>query len=133
MLLGIGLDLCRIERIGRALEKPRFLERVYAPAERARIEAASGHRRSEIAAGLFAAKEAVSKALGTGFVGFFMSDIEITPDDAGRPVCALLNGARARAELLSGGRPWRVWVSITHENGMAAATAMLEADGGDRS
>ena len=51
------------------------------------------------------------------------------PDAAGRPVCALLNGAKARAEALAGGADYAVWVSITHEDGMAAATAILERTG----
>ena len=126
MIQGIGLDLCEIERMRRAIQRPHFVDRVYTAAEAERIRAAGEHRAGEIAAGLFAAKEAVAKALGTGFIGFFTSDIEITPDAAGRPVCALLNGAKARAEALAGGESYAVWVSITHEDGMAAATAILE-------
>ena len=126
MILGVGIDLCRIERAAGAIERPRFLERVYTPAERARIEAASDVRRGEIAAGLFAAKEAVSKALGTGIAGFGPADIEITPDAAGCPRCALHGGALDRAMALAGGDGFRLWVSITHEQGMAAATAVVE-------
>ena len=125
MILGIGLDLCEISRISRAIERPRFLERFYTEAERARILAASEARRAEIAAGLFAAKEAVAKALGTGFDGFGPSDIETTPDAAGRPVCRLYNGAEERASQLSSGK-YSLFVSITHEKGMAAAVAVLE-------
>ena len=122
MILGVGLDLCGIERMVRAIENERFLERVYTPAERSRIRDAKGVRRGEIAAGLFAAKEAVAKALGTGFAGFGPEDIEITPDDRGRPVCTLKNGAAALAGK------GRVHVSVTHESGMAAATAILEEE-----
>ncbi len=126
MISGIGLDLCAIERATRAIERPRFLERVYTAAEAERIRAAGGTRRGEIAAGLFAAKEAVAKALGTGFAGLGPWDIEIVPDDLGRPRCTLSGGALARAEALCGKGP-RVWLSITHENGMAAAMAILES------
>lgn len=126
MISGIGLDLCAVERMLRAIEGPRFLERVYTPAEAERIRAASGPRRGEIAAGLFAAKEAVAKALGTGFAGLGPWDIEIAPDAAGRPLCALSGGALKRAEALCQGEP-RVWLSITHENGMAAAMAIIES------
>lgn len=128
MILGIGMDLCQIERIEKAIERPRFLERVFTPAERARIEAATGARRGEIAAGVFAAKEAAAKALGTGFSGFFADAIEILPDAAGRPVCTLTGGAKQRAEALAGGAAYTLWVSITHEAGMAAATAVFERD-----
>ena len=125
MILGLGIDLCRVSRAAAGIERPRFLERVYTPAERARIEAADGPRRGEIAAGLFAAKEAVAKALGTGFSGFGPWDIEILPDAAGAPRCALANGAAARAAALS--KEYRLFVSITHEDGTAAAVAVLEA------
>lgn len=120
VILGTGLDLCDIARMAKAIEKPHFVERVYTQRERARIDGASEHRRGEIAAGVFAAKEAVAKALGTGFDGFGPADIEITPDENGRPVCTLRGGALARAG------DGRMHVSITHEGGMAAATAILE-------
>lgn len=127
MLAGIGLDLCEIARMIKAIERPHFVDRVFTAAEAERIRAASGVRRGEIAAGLFAAKEAVSKALGTGLAGIGLSDIEITPDDAGRPLCALGGKAHDRARALCGER-FTVWVSITHEAGMAAATAILESE-----
>ena len=125
MILGIGIDLCGISRIEAAIGKPRFLERLYTEAERGRILAASDARRGEIAAGLFAAKEAAAKALGTGFDGFGFADIEIVPDAAGRPACTLYRGARERAVRL-GGEGCRAHVSITHESGMAAAVVILE-------
>ena len=126
--MGIGLDLCDIGRMDLAIRKGRFVERVYAPAEAERIRAASDIRKPQIAAGLFAAKEAVAKALGTGFDGFGTADIEIAPDAAGRPLCVLHNGALERARAL-GGDGFRVWVSVTHEQGMAAATAIIESEG----
>ena len=121
MILGIGLDLCDIRRIEGAIEREQFLKRVYTPREQARITSAAGVRRGEIAAGMFAAKEAVAKALGTGCDGFFADAVEILPDEKGRPVCTLYKGALERAGDA------RVWVSITHESGMAAATAILES------
>ena len=125
MIAGIGLDLCEIERMKRAIQRPHFVDRVFTAAEAGRIRAASEIRRGEIAAGLFAAKEAVAKSLGTGFSGFGPADIEITPDAAGRPCCALRRGALERARSLCGGG-FSVWVSITHDGGMAAATAVIE-------
>ena len=122
MILGTGIDLCAIDRMARAIGRARFLERVYTPAERLRIEAATEHRRGEIAAGLFAAKEAVAKALDTGFDDFGPADIEVLPDEKGRPTCTLHNRAAALA------RGGRLHISITHESGMAAAVAILEGD-----
>ena len=127
MIAGIGLDLCEIERMERAIQRPHFVDRVFTAAEAERIRAASDIRRGEISAGLFAAKEAVSKALGTGLVGIELADIEITRDDGGCPRCALSGKARDRARALCGER-YAVWVSITHESGMAAATAILESE-----
>lgn len=126
MIYGIGLDLCDIERMGHAVEKEHFLNRVFAAREAERIRGANGRRRAEIAAGLFAAKEAVAKALGSGFAGVATADIEVVPDDAGCPRCRLSGSAAARARALCGGDGWRVWVSVTHEGNMAAATAVLE-------
>ena len=123
MILGLGNDLCAIERIGRAIEKRHFMERVYTPAELARLDAATDLRRPEIAAGLFAAKEAVAKALGTGFAGLGPWDIEIAADAAGRPLCRLSGGALERLEALGGKR---MLISITHAGGFASAVAVLE-------
>ena len=120
VIRGIGLDLCDIGRIEKAIEKERFLERVYTPLEQSRILAARGARRGEIAAGMFAAKEAVAKALGTGFAGFGPDAVEILPDENGRPGCTLYKHAR---ELVGDAR---VHVSVTHESGFAAATAIIE-------
>ena len=128
MIQGIGLDLCEIERMRRAIQRPHFVDRVYTAAEAERIRAAGEHRAGEIAAGLFAAKEAVSKALGTGIVGIGLEEIEITPDAAGCPRCTLRGKALERARALCGGNSFTVWVSITHEQGMAAATAILESE-----
>ena len=131
MIAGIGLDLCQIERMKKAVARPHFVDRVFTAAEAGRIRAASDIRRGEIAAGLFAAKEAVSKALGTGLAGVGMDEIEITPDAAGRPRCALSGKARERARALCGDN-YAVWVTITHEAGIAAATAILERETGNR-
>lgn len=127
MIVGVGIDLCQIERMERAIEKPHFVARVFTAAEAGRIQAASGVRRAEIAAGLFAAKEAVAKALGTGFDGFGTASIEIVPDRSGRPVCHLTGGALDQARAIHAD-PERVWISITHEGGMAAATAILQGE-----
>ena len=89
MILGVGLDLADIARIERAIEKPHFLERIYSEEERARI----AQKGAQTAAGYFAAKEAVAKALGTGLRGFGMWDICIHNDDLGKPVAILKNGA----------------------------------------
>ncbi len=120
MILGIGVDLIGIGRIERAIGRhPRFLERVYSEAERAAI----AQKGAQTAAGYFAAKEAVSKALGTGIRGFSMPDISIEPDELGRPVARLSGGALARMEAMGGKS---LLVTVTHAEGMASAVAVLE-------
>ena len=119
MIYGIGTDLCPVERMQEALKRPRFAARVCAPEELARLEAMSPARRAEHLAGLFAAKEAVSKALGTGFAGFGFADIAILPDGAGRPRVRLSGGAARFSDL-------NIHVTITHDAGLALAFAVAE-------
>ena len=69
MLKGLGCDMIEVERIRQALSRPSFLRRVYTLEERAAI----ARKGAQTAAGFWAAKEAVSKALGTGFDGFALS------------------------------------------------------------
>lgn len=120
MIRGLGVDLMDVERIKRALERhPRFLARVYSPVEQAAI----ARRGAETAAGYFAAKEAVAKALGTGFRGFTTRDISIEPDALGRPAAHLSGGALDRLHALGA---QSVLISITHTGGFAAAVAVIE-------
>ena len=117
-VLGLGLDLCEIKRIAQSIEKQHFFKRVFTEYEQARIH----DRGADTAAGYFAAKEAVAKALGTGFDGFFMDSIEVVPDALGRPECILHGKALARMEEMGGSR---VMLSITHDAGIAAAVAII--------
>lgn len=104
MIIGLGSDLCNIERIEAALTRhgTRFEQRVFTETERARAE-----RRPFTRAGTyakrFAAKEAFSKAVGTGFSrGVFMKDIGVVNAPSGAPTLALAGGAAARlAEMIS--------------------------------
>lgn len=121
-ILGVGLDLCDIRRIRRAMENPRFAQRAFTQGERERI----AQRGEQTAAGLFAAKEAVAKALGTGFDGFFLDKVEVYWDVRGCPHCRLDGGALERFAAM-GGRA--VHLSITHQEDMAAAVAVVEGDG----
>ena len=120
MILGVGLDLADIDRIARAIEKPRFLERIYSEEERDAIQ----RKGAQTAAGYWAAKEAVAKALGTGFRGFNMWDISIHNDELGKPEAILKNGALNRLSELGG----TLTISITHSGGFAAAVAILSSD-----
>ena len=127
-LAGVGVDLCAVSRMERALEKPGFLARVFAPQERAYLEE-KGRGRAQSAAAMFAAKEAVAKALGTGMSGgVCFEQIEVTHDALGAPCVQLCGAAQERLMALGGGR---VLLSLSHEGDMAMAFAVIEA-GGER-
>ena len=119
VISGVGTDLVSIGRIEKAIRNPRFFERVYTPAERESMRVLCSERRVERAAGLFAAKEAIAKALGTGFSNFGFSDIEILSDALGKPVARLHGNACGEG---------RIHVSIAHDAGMASAFAVWETD-----
>lgn len=125
MILGVGADLCQIERIARAMENPRFAQRILTSDEAARLAQLCPERQYERAAGMFAAKEAVAKALGTGFTGFGLRDIEILADELGRPIVRL----HGKAAELAGGAA--IHLSISHDGGLAQAFAVIEKQGGE--
>ncbi len=126
MILGLGLDLVELPRIAASLERfgDRFLARILTQAERAALPPHPVNR----VAGLFAAKEAASKALGTGFAqGITFQNLEILPDPLGRPTLTLHGPAQKRAQTL-GATSWHV--TITHERTTAAAVVVLEQASG---
>ena len=117
MCKGVGIDLCDIARMQAWLDEGRSMRRLFTQEEQAYISS-KGATAAQTMAGLFAAKEAILKALGTG-MSVAMTDIHITHTELGQPVATLTGKA---AEF--GGR---VHLSITHEGGMAAAFAVWEA------
>ena len=124
--IGIGTDLCRIDRIEKAIEKEHFYTRVFSEEERAYLET-KGKQKGASAAAMFAAKEAVAKALGTGFAkGVSVSDIRVTHDELGAPGVQLFGGAAARMQALGADQ---VLLSLSHEGDMALAFALLQACG----
>lgn len=126
MILGIGMDLVEIDRLGKLLERPegeRFMQRVLTPAERELAEARNG-RLAEFVAGRFAAKEAVVKALGCGIGGAAgFQDVEVLPGPEGRPGARLSDEARTRLGL---GDSTVIHLSITHTGVTAGAYAVVE-------
>ena len=124
MVIGIGMDLIEIARVGRAMRNDRFLDRIYTGGERERI-AAKGAAGIKTAAGYLAAKEAAAKALGTGFKDFMPWDVEVVAEESGRPSIRLHRGAAARMEALGGAR---ILLAITHDGDKASAFALIEAD-----
>ena len=117
MCKGIGIDLCEIARMQTLLDEGRSLRRMFTEEEQAYI-AGKGASAAQTMAGMFAAKAAVLKALGTGMT-IPMTDIVISHTELGQPIVTLAGKA---AEF--GGT---MLVSITHEAGMAAAFAVWMA------
>lgn len=114
----VGIDSIEIERVEKSLKISGFLERVYSQAE---IELLKSRRmrsrkmRAETAAANFAAKEAFSKAMGCGIVGFSLNEVSVLRDEAGAPYIEL----SGRAKELAGGIS--LTVSITHTKTVASA------------
>jgi holo-[acyl-carrier protein] synthase len=127
LIIGVGIDMVEISRVQSILEGAageRFMNRVLTPAERA-LAAERKARLAEFTAGRFAAKEAVSKALGCGIGGIVgLQDMEIVPCDGGRPECVLSAASRQRLGIHT--EEVRVHVSITHTERTAAAYAVAE-------
>jgi holo-[acyl-carrier protein] synthase len=130
MILGIGSDLCSIERIERSLARfgERFVRRVFTDAERAKAEGRPLTRAGTYAK-RFAAKEAFSKAVGTGFRrGVFMKDIGVVNLPSGAPTLALAGGAKARLDaLVPEGHLPQIHLTMTDDYPFAQAFVIITA------
>lgn len=120
MVIGIGTDIIEIDRIKEAINRNNnFLEKVFTTKEIEMFK--KRNMRTEVIAGNFAAKEAVSKALGTGVRGFSLIDIEVLRDELGKPIVYLsddIDSIINKQHSLS--------ISISHNRTSAIAFAILE-------
>lgn len=130
MILGVGSDLIDIRRIERTIARfgDRFLDRIFTPIERQRAE-----RRHDSAASYakrFAAKEACSKALGTGFrKGVYWRDLGVVNLPGGRPTLVLTGGALARLKAMTpDGMTPRIDITLTDEPPLAQALVVITAE-----
>lgn len=129
MIIGLGSDLIDIRRIEKSLTRfgDRFVQRVFTE-----IEQKKSDRRAQRAASYakrFAAKEACSKALGTGFSrGVFMKDMGVVNLPSGAPTMALTGGAAARfQELIPPGHRGVIHLTLTDDYPLAQAFVIIEA------
>ena len=129
MILGLGNDVIDIRRIEDTLTRfgPRFIDRIFTE-----VEIAKSEKRAQRAASYakrFAAKEACSKALGTGFrKGVFWKDMGVVNEPSGKPTMVLTGGARAQLEtLVPPGHKPRIHLTITDDFPYAHAVVMIEA------
>ena len=129
MILGLGNDVIDIRRIEETLTRfgPRFIDRVFTD-----VEIAKSEKRAQRAASYakrFAAKEACSKALGTGFRnGVFWKDMGVVNEPSGKPTIVLTGGARDQLDsLVPPGHKARIHLTITDDFPYAHAFVMIEA------
>jgi holo-[acyl-carrier protein] synthase len=130
MIIGVGSDLCNIDRIANSLERfgERFEKRVFTDIERAKA-ARRPFTRAGTYAKRFAAKEAFSKAVGTGFKrGVFMKDIGVVNAPSGAPTLALTGGAKARVDAMTpAGYDVHIHLTLTDDHPWAQAFVIIEA------
>lgn len=120
----IGTDVIDIAQIGNAVKNERFLPRVFNPSEREYIE--KKNNSLQTVAGLFACKEAVLKALGTGINdGTTFRDITIEHDGFGRPYVTLTGRSQVLLDGIEGGG-CKMYVSISHSDTVAVAVAYIK-------
>lgn len=129
MILGIGTDIVKVERIKDIMDRtPKFLNRI---CDNNEVEYLQGRNlRAEFVAGRFAAKEAVAKALGTGFREFSFKDIVVEYTTLGKPIVVLKGKAKLLAKKNGN---YKVHLSISHEKDIAIAYAVIEVRNGEDS
>ena len=123
MILGIGTDLCRVERLEKSLASPAFVKNVFGPGERALLKGLAPHRRAESAAACFAAKEAFLKAAGLGLGGLPLASIQALRRESGEPYYQLSGPAAALLKEKGA----EALLSLSHEGGLALAFAVLQS------
>jgi len=128
-IIGLGSDLCNIDRIQNSLDRfgDRFLKRVFTETEQAKAQKRPFTRAGTLAK-RFAAKEAFSKAVGTGFKrGVFMKDIGVINKASGEPTLKLTGGAKERLDAMTPpGHAARIHLTMTDDHPFALAVVIIE-------
>ena len=121
MIIGIGNDIIEIERIEKAISKEGFKNKIYSQRELENIEKRGN--RTETYAGIFSAKEAISKAIGTGVREFSLTDLEILNDDLGKPYVVV--SEKLDKILRNKKEDYQIEISISHSKKYATAIAVI--------
>ena len=124
MCKGLGLDLCEIARMEKLLENDRVLCRFFTPEEASYVRSRGAGATASLA-GLFAAREALGKALGSG-IDFDLKEAEVCHTEAGAPFFRF--SGRLKERLGND----HVFLSISHDGGMAAAVCLIDSDSSPR-
>ena len=121
MIVGIGNDIIEIERIEKAISKEGFKAKVFTQREIENI--VKRGNRAETYAGIFSAKEAISKAIGTGVREFSLTDLEILNDDLGKPYVVV--SEKLDKILKAKKEDYQIEISISHSKKYATAMAII--------
>jgi holo-[acyl-carrier protein] synthase len=122
MIIGIGTDIIEINRIEKIMMRTSsFIEKSFTSNEIEYFKLKG--LKANVIAGNFAAKEAISKALGTGFRGFGLQDIEVLRDELGKPIVNLSEKIHNLLDI----KEFNIYVSISHSKENAIAYAVMEA------
>ena len=121
MIVGIGNDIIEIERIEKAISKEGFKNKVYTQKELENIKKRGD--RAETYAGIFSAKEAISKAIGTGVREFSLTDLEILNDDLGKPYVVV--SKKLDKIIKRKKEDYQIEISISHSKKYATAVAVI--------
>lgn len=119
MIMGIGVDLVRVERIEKSLKNPRFLEKCFSEEERREL----ARKGAQSAAACFAAKEAFAKATGWGLFEFALCEVSLLHRKNGSPYLAFSGAVAQRLE----GAAYKFHVSVSHDGGFSQCFVVLEA------
>ena len=121
MIVGIGNDIIEIERVEKAISKEGFKAKVFTQREIENI--VKRGNRAETYAGVFSAKEAISKAIGTGVREFSLTDLEILNDDLGKPYVVV--SEKLDKILKAKKEDYQIEISISHSKKYATAMAII--------
>jgi len=121
MIVGIGNDIIEIERIEKAISKEGFRNKIYTQRELENIKKRGN--RAETYAGVFSAKEAISKAIGTGVREFSLTNLEILNDDLGKPYVVV--SEKLDKIIKSKKEDYKIEISISHSKKYAIAIAII--------
>lgn len=124
MIIGIGVDIAKVSRFKKHINGDNFLNRFFNRNE-ADLIRSKGAAASQTLAGRFAAREAFFKALGTGFAGFSIKDIDIINNQYGKP--EIIPSKIVKIKLDSLASSWKIHLSISHESEYAVAQVILES------
>ena len=121
MIVGIGNDIIEIERVEKAISKEGFIAKVYTQREIENI--VKRGNRTETYAGIFSAKEAISKAIGTGVREFALTDLEILNDDLGKPYVIVSDKLKKIIQRKK--ENYQIEIAISHSKKYATAIAII--------